>query len=286
MKSLFTTTLLAILFTSTLTAQNSYERLPGYEPILNQSELFGERNSDDCNVLLLRDREAIPGPNPWDPRIDHIQPILDGQGATVTIAGSADIPVLDFSAFCVIVIESNQLPAFYDAFNANLTKFTNYVEEGGVLQIHTVVATIVQVAPITLPGGVTIEGNPENNNVVVIPGHPIVLGVPSPFSGFSASNGYFDNLMQGTLIITEEENNSRPTTIEYTLGAGLVIATTVSLEFAYHNGWDNEDMLPNSLQYSCGGGQTAEKVPLSNLALYLGLLLMIIFFVFRYRKIV
>lgn len=279
-KTTIIATLLVMLFFGASIAQNTYEPSPGYEPVLTKSEFWGDSRNDGCNVLVLRDKL------PWG--LDVTVPILISQGATVTTATSAVFPGLDFTDFCVIVIESAQPSVFYTAYSNNLSKFFDYVISGGVLQVHTALLAPLPnvVAPITLPGGVTIQSNPEGDNIVTTPTHPIVDGVPSPFSGTAASHGYFDNLIAGTLIITEEQSNPRPTTIEYALGAGLVIATTVTYEYTYNVNWDAKDMLPNNLQYSCDDEPVAMPVPLSDWAFYLGILLMISFVVIRFRRVI
>jgi len=275
MKKLFVASLLLMLFFGVSSAQSSFERPSDYEPVLTRSEFFGAQKSEGSNFLVLRDQL------PWG--LDVTVPILLGKGATVTTATSTDFPGLDFADYCVVVIESSQSSDFYAAYTSNFSKFVDYVESGGVLQVHAATFTSPSVAEITLPGGTVPVGNPVSTNIVALPTHPIVAGVPSPFSGSSASHGYLDNLVPGAIIITEQSNN-QPTTIEYTLGSGLVIATTVTYEFAYYHNWGAAEMLPNSLQYS--SDFSPQPVPLSNWALFSGIFLIMLFTAFRFKRVV
>jgi hypothetical protein len=82
------------------------------------------------------------------------------------------------------------------------------------------------------------------------PLHPITINVPSILYGGSASHGHFLNLIPGTDVVIVEDGTTQPTTIEYNLGAGTVIATTMPWEYAYHNHWDFGQCLPNAIAYA------------------------------------
>lgn len=84
---------------------------------------------------------------------------------------------------------------------------------------------------MTLPGNVNIVYNSSSTNTVVDPAHPLVAGVPSPFSGTSASHSYFSNLVPNTQVIVVDDG-SNPNLIEYFYGAGRVIASGQTLDTA------------------------------------------------------
>lgn len=134
-------------------------------------------------------------------------------------------------------------------------------------------------------GGVYTTEQYDNYNNIAMPAHPIVAGVSNPFYGNYASHGFFSNLQPGTDIITTATSNGLPTTIQYSYGSGTVTATTCTYEFGYNNGQEAGEMLVNNLNYSCSGF-VPPVVPISNWAIYLGILLMLTFVVIRFRKMI
>jgi hypothetical protein len=190
----------------------------------------------------------------------------------------------DFSQYDVIIIASDQVPAFYTDFVANSAKFVNWVNAGGRLQVHA--ATCGWNSPcgysVQLPGGVYTTEAYDEYNVIVDAAHPIVAGVSNPFYGFYASHGYFSNLVAGTTIITASQSNGQPTTIQYNYGSGTVTATTCTYEYGWSVGQEAGVMLVNNLNYSSTG--FGPSVPLSNWALYFGIFLMVTFIGFRFIR--
>lgn len=240
--------------------------------------MINTTRGSDCNFLVLGDNL------PWGS--SAVTTILTANGETFSTATSATFPALDFNDYDVIIVLSDQVPGFHAVFAANFTKFVDFVAAGGRLQVHA--ATCGWNSPcgfsVQLPGGVFTTEQYDNFNNIVMPAHPIVAGVSNPFYGSFASHGIFSNLLPGTDIITTATSNGLPTTIQYSYGSGTVTATTCTYEFGYVNGQEAGEMLVNNLNYSCSG--FVPPVPLSNWALYLGILLMVVFVAIRFRRMV
>jgi hypothetical protein len=87
-------------------------------------------------------------------------------------------------------------------------------------------------------------------NVVTDPAHPIVQGLPTLLQGNYANHTMISNLRPGTDVITTTQSGADPTTVEYKYGAGTVIATGMTWEWLYYNGYAAGLMLTNAVAYS------------------------------------
>lgn len=234
--------------------------------------------NDGCNFLVFMDNL------PWGSAA--IQTILTNNGESFVVKNSSTMATEDFSQYDVIIIASDQIPSFHANFVANFSKFVNWVTAGGRLQVHA--ATCGWNSPcgysVQLPGGVYTTEQYDFYNVIVDAAHPIVAGVSNPFYGNYASHGVFSNLVPGTDIITAAQSNGLPTTIQYNYGSGTVTATTCTYEYGYIYGQEAGEMLVNNLNYSCSG--FVPPVPVSNWALYVGILLILTFVVIRFRRMI
>ena len=261
------------------TTSGSLENPPPTQYV--KSMINMSRGHGECHFLILADNL------PWGS--NAVATILTANGETFSTANSATFPGLNFDDYDVIIVLSDQVPAFHTVFAANFDKFDDFVENGGRLQVHA--ATCGWNSPcdysVLLPGGVFTTEHYDNYNNIAMPAHPIVAGVTSPFWSNYASHGAFSNLVPGTDIITTT-TSGQPTTIQYSWGNGTVTATTCTYEFGYDNGHQTGTMLVNNMDYSCSGfvAPTTWQVPVSNWALYLGILLMITFVVIRMRRMI
>lgn len=213
-------------------------------PVMTKTVLTPHKNSG-CNYLVLADNL------PWGS--SAVTDILTANGETFSTATSATFPGLNFADYDVIIVLSDQVPAFHTVFAANFPKFVAFVTAGGTLEVHA--ATCGWNSPcgysVQLPGGVHTHEQYDFYNVVVDPLHPISAGVTSPFFGNYASHGYFSGLVPGTEIITAAQSNNEPTTIQYHYGSGVVTATTCTYEFGCNNAQQSCTMLHNNLNYAC-----------------------------------
>ena len=97
-----------------------------------------------------------------------------------------------------------------------------------------------------LPGGVIPGDQYDSTNNIIDPAHPLVAGVPNPFTGSFASHAYFTNLVPGTSTIATNTAGNL-TLIHYDLGYGTVAAFGQPLEISHAWGWDAGQILTNAL---------------------------------------
>jgi hypothetical protein len=189
-----------------------------------------------ANILLIE--TGLP----WDSTADTT--VLDSLGKSYDVADWPDIQngSINIFSYQVVLIVNDQVQQFYDDYAANVAQFEQYVESGGTLLFFAAAAGWNGgILNANLPGGVTWNEDYECCDQIVDPNHPIVTdvlseGVPlqnSELCNNYCSHGYFSNLVSGTTVIIEDTNIQQPTLIEYTLGKGTVIASTLTWEFSY-----------------------------------------------------
>jgi len=221
--------------TGALFRGNSKEPHPG-EPVLpfNAIESVG-----DSSILIIQNFF------PWG--LDMFSFIVNNFGITPTVINSSQISATDFSQFDIVITVGDQGFDYYSAISSNVSKFEDFVANGGVVQYQ--LAT--QGDNVSIVNGVNVVfGNGENFNQVLLPNHPIVEGLPTILEGNAANHCYLANLPPDAAIITETVNSLVPTTVEYSFGNGTVIATGMTWEFLYINGYNSGPMLYNATAYS------------------------------------
>ena len=212
---------------------------------------------------------AITGPvaifqdnNPWG--LTSNQDILTANGIAYTIFSSAQIGVVNLSGFEKVIIASDQPTAFYTAVEANRAWFENYVNNGGILEIHAADNGWAGGSwPTgTLPCGFTWEHQYGNTVDIALPGHEM-LTTPNVITDAELDNwrwsyhGYFTGFPAGSeIILTEGDTGSaNPVLIVAPYGNGTVIASGQPLEAAYWWGYSN--LLENVLLFKVRGVPTA-----------------------------
>ncbi|HPB29621.1 MAG TPA: hypothetical protein PLU41_16350 [Acidobacteriota bacterium] len=213
----------------------------GYTPQLIISKSSGSLPTGGM-VCVFKDVD------PWGST--SVEGLLLAGGMPYAVHTSAEFGTLDFSAFGLIVVSSDQTQTFYDNYAANAAKFTDYVVAGGTLFFSACDQgwnTGQLNAP--LPGGMVYSFNPALHNNTLNPCHPTVHGVPNPFWGNWVSHGTFSNVPAGAEVIAVTQGTGLPTLVEYTLGSGIVLASALTLEIAYDWEWDGGRILANSLPY-------------------------------------
>jgi hypothetical protein len=192
-------------------------------------------------VLVIKDGHAWGSP--------ANENTLQNLGISYDLINSSSISSTEFN-YKLIIIVSDQSQSFYNVYDANLTKFTNYVLSGGILQFNGGDRGWRSGFWSKLPGGVTHQNRYDGTNNVVKQDHPIADGVPNTFHGSSASHDNFVGYEAVNANIITEDSSGIPTTIEYCLGAGRVIASGVTLEAGTGWNWDYRKLLPNIIEYA------------------------------------
>ncbi len=194
--------------------------------------------------------------NPWSST--STENILTAHGIPYEVHTSSEFASLNFSQFEMIVFSSDQNQAFYDAYAANQAKFASYVTGGGFL-LFSACYNGWNGGNLTapLPGGMSTVFSGAYYNAIVDPAHPVVGCVPNPIYGSFASHGYFTGVPAGADVIAEvmdtpDVKQNPPTLLEYRMGNGTMLASTLTLEFGYMTGQDAGIVLENSLLYGYG----------------------------------
>ena len=221
------------------TSTDSRTRPSGFAPTAVAPSISGEPS------LVLMDSL------PWGS--DAIQQTLTANGVPFDVAGSAEMASLDFMAYHSIYVGNDQSQSFYDAYLENFDKFEVYVQQGGFLWFGAAAFGFEDgnLDGVALPGGLTVHGPVyEDNNGVDTPDHPLVAGLPDPFSGTSASHVTFADLPGGATAVAHGVNSGEPTLVDYDLGAGHVVAIGQPVEFGVANGQDTGLILENGVPYA------------------------------------
>lgn len=197
------------------------------------------------NVLIFRDNLA------WG--LDVNVPLLQGFGASVSVATSSEMSTIDLIPFSLIIFESQQPSDFYDAYVNNIGRFESYLSSGGVIEFHCATWGTNRIPNLPFPGGMQTLTNDDldDYNYINNPSHPMVSGAIDPFYGTSASHEAFENLPAGADVIVVNESGL-PTTVEYGYGSGTMIVTAMTWEIGYYYGSNFGVLLPNALMYSMG----------------------------------
>ena len=209
---------------------------------------------------------------------------LNSLGYTYRIATWNDINIgaVNIFSYPVVLIVNDQVQSFYDDYAAHVADFENYVSTGHTLLFFAAGygwARGVLNAP--LPGGVAwnLSGMSDvaSFNQIVNPTHPIIsarLSNQVPLTGGDlysnyCSHGWFSNMPGNTDVILRESasEGGNPTLIEYHIGNGRVIASTLTWEhnWAYHTGGDSygtfsRKALDDVFLYAVSGGTLPTEV--------------------------
>ena len=211
----------------------------------SSSAFEGMRTStiSESRILNTADVLIIQNYWPWDSLADTV--VLDSLGYSYSIATWTDIDngIVDIYNYPAILLVNDQDDAYYSAYASHVTAIETYVSSGHTLIFFAAdwgwnAGTLT--AP--LPGGVSYNQLSSLNNYIENSTHPIVTAensdsIPltdSDLIGNACSHGYFTNLAGDTGVILRETDAGGPTLIEYPLGSGHVIASTLTWEWAYY----------------------------------------------------
>ena len=137
----------------------------------------------------------------------------------------------DLSSYGWILFVGDQPNAYYNCLIRNESRLEQFVQSGGLLQMHLATRGV----SLRLPGGLSSrDGFREGNNDIVSPAHPVMQGLPSPLQGNMANHGYFSNLPPQTEVLSRTSTSQLPTTVVFSLGRGEVLATTMTWEYLHN----------------------------------------------------
>jgi len=177
---------------------------------------------------------------------------LDMYDVPYVTLSSENFELVNLSQYIKVIITSDQNQAFYNAMNASRWWFEDYVRNGGVLEIHAADLGWHGGQWIgVLPGGLRWEFREANYVTIMNRTHPIV-NTPNfirenDLNWWSwSTHGYFSGFPDTSCVVIVEDYG-RPAYLEFRYGAGLILASGQTLEWAYYRGY--KLMLENSLLY-------------------------------------
>ncbi|MFX0065464.1 MAG: hypothetical protein ACFFC7_25105, partial [Candidatus Hermodarchaeota archaeon] len=199
--------------------------------------------SDDLltgSVAVLQDSNAWGA---WG--ANATQEILVKYGIDYDIINSTFFGTVDLSAYQKVIISSVQGAAFYNTLTgANKTWLEDYVDAGGILEIHAA----TQGTSWTLPGNIDFNYLLVDNIDISLFHyslcHPYWIREPDLYDWNHATHGYFTNTAGSSIILT---NGANPVLVEKAVGDGFVIATGQTVEIGWH--WNYSYFLENLILY-------------------------------------
>src|SRR5206468_2125099 len=210
----------------------------GYTPVNS-----GTSTSAEASVLLIQDND------PWGTSAN--QQVLSANGIAYDLIPSTALPTRDLSPYRVVIVPSDQSTSFYATLASLSVKLETFVSSGGVLEFHAAGWGWQggDASRVTLPGGMAINPYISYQNRVLDSAHPLMAGVPNPFSGNAASHAYFTAIPAGAAEIASDDYG-RTNLVVYPFGRGIVIAGGQTFEHGYVYGYDAGIILRNMIPYS------------------------------------
>ncbi|WP_148289821.1 hypothetical protein [Ideonella sp. B508-1] len=196
-------------------------------------------------ALLLQE---VP---PWGSTANET--ILTKLGVAFVTATAKDLAAMSDATlawYSVIIVASDQPQPFYDTLKGQMGRINQWVMTGArTLEFH-VADHGWNNGRFTgvLPRNVASYNARDDLDVVVLPEWPLMRGVPTSINGSSASQNALMVQPPVKVILTDTVGNA--TLVDYCWKRGRVIATGLTLEYAWDHDWDAKPVLENMLTAS------------------------------------
>jgi hypothetical protein len=178
---------------------------------------------------------------------------LDRYGVPYVVFSSSDFGRVNLTAFKKVIIASDQDQAFYNGMDAYRWWFEEYVSNGGILEIHAAAWGWHGGGWVgLLPGGLELA-NYYSDYVTIVDYTHSVVTTPNSITDTeldywsSSVHGYFYMYPADSHIVIIEDSTQQPVYLEFSYGAGFVVASSQTLEWGYKNRYSR--ILENSLLY-------------------------------------
>jgi len=221
------------------------------EPVPGESEITNNVMSANVNVQPIS-TALLLNAEPWGSPAN--EEVLSKYGVPYAVYGSQDFGQIDLTKFSKVIVASDQNQKFYDDMNTYRLWFEDYVKGGGMLELHAADSGWNGGKWVgTLPGGLVWNGYYAQYVTIVDPLHPVVT-LPNPITDAELDNwnyavhGWFISYPQNSYIVIKEDGTGYPAYLEFDYGAGVIAATSQTLEWAYMHGLSL--ILENSLLYT------------------------------------
>jgi len=204
---------------------------------------LGDDDTGPGGALLIQD--SVPwGYSSWEDR-------LAAEGIPTTIAGSWSLGSVALGQFDLVITSSVQGSTSNSALNTELADFESYVAGGGVL-VWSVCTQEDELPYPQVPFGGTVVFDLVDDNSVAIPGHPLMAGIATPFTGNYASHDNVANAPWNATTILAHPTYGDPVLYTLEQGSGLLIVHGNPLEFQSVDNADNEQLLANIVDFGWG----------------------------------
>lgn len=210
------------------------------------------QSASHSEILLVKDC------NPWTTSAN--EKVLDELNVGWERIDSGALAETDLSDYSILVLPSTQPTQFYDNIIASKDAIESFVANGGVLVSHVFYlgwpCETTNLPDTYLPQEVEIIFDANDEVMIRSPDHPIMDGIERRDLGeLQANLSHFDNVPEDAEPLIWDHENDRPSYIEYTHGAGLVLATGQAIEWPWYTtdspyAPNTKEFLRNELHYA------------------------------------
>ncbi len=167
---------------------------------------------------------------------------MNAYGIPFDTYSSADFGSVNLANYEKVLTASQQPYSFYQAIENNKAWFEAFISGGGVFEMHMAVWSSDDWSGLIMPGGFTSEEDMFNDVAIEDPLHDIFnipnLITDAELDGWnSASHGFVRNIASPYDVLISDPVSGDPAAVEIYFGAGVVIATMQTLEWAYDRGY-------------------------------------------------
>jgi subtilisin family serine protease len=211
----------------------------------------GPRSADqvaEATVLVIEDVA------PWGTSSN--EQVLSSLGIMFDLIPSSSLAATDLSRYQMVLVPSDQPTSSYATLAGRASQLNDYVSAGGVLEFHAAGWGYQNgdASLVTLPQGMRINFGLAGTNRVLDLTHPLMVGVPDPFTGTSASHAFLTDI-PATATKLASDDSGRVNLVVYGYGLGKVVAGGQAFEFGYDRGQDAGIILRNMVPYAYKQGR-------------------------------
>ncbi|MBK8466537.1 MAG: hypothetical protein IPL32_11955 [Chloracidobacterium sp.] len=177
----------------------------GYQPhnytaIANNTVSYTFSNS----VAATNQYAIFQTHDPWGSTV--IKTAITNAARSFTVFTPAQLTGFNFNNYRVVVLnwDDHNPSEFNSTYSAAIPALENYVNSGGVLWIQGA----IQSSSYSLPFGGTAAFHANPTAFIMDTSNPLMIGVPNPFTGASASHATLTGLPAGAAIVVRETNAS------------------------------------------------------------------------------
>ena len=232
------------------------------EPSIQGVHLSAQNSDGQVEAYGSATALLIQDVYPWAQNSNEL--VLQEFGITYDVANSNSLSSWDLKGYRFVVYASDQPTSYYTNIAANIGKINEFVSAGGLLIAHVCDYGWNSGdwrGLSILPGNVSHKTGWDSRDYIsqsihiTDPSHKVVAGLDDAyFANWNYStHGILTGLLGGTNIVMMSNDGilDGPTYIAYDYGAGKVLATMQTVEWAYFNaGPDRPEFLRNEIRFA------------------------------------